>query len=657
MRAVAAAVAILAILASPLGFGAFLPGDDGSVMSPSPAGPAPPSPHLFPAPPERPGGRGAPAPILIVEVYYYALRDDEYVAIANPGSRTVDISGWRLTDREGTVEFPAKSTLSGVARAVIARNATAYSEDTLDVATYTYGVGEAIPMTAVGRIPQLNNDGDEVLLLDATGSLVDAFVYGGSTYSGPGWAGPPAAKVPQGKRAVRASSAGMLRDSDTAAEWDSLRSYGLGQSDLPFRTFQVSGTAVGFLSPDDSLPVLQGYLDRARVSIHAGLYTLTNSALCASLRAAVARGVDVQLLLEGGPVGGVDGREWALLRDLAAAGGTVRFLADDLPHDTLARYRFLHAKYAVIDSSIVVAGSENWGEHGFPWGGRTGNRGWQLSVEDAGLAAYFEDLFQQDFDPDRRDSVGIADFAPDIFVMNETASNRSYGSAIPSSRFRGVFSVTPVIAPDHALRADALLGLLGSVSTRLDIEAFFVAKSWGALPNPYLEASIAAARRGVSVRILLDGTWYNVEGDDPVDNDDTASYVNRIARQEGIPLEAKIGAAGRHGLSKLHNKGVLADDRIAFVSSLNWNRNAATNNREVGLLVEGREIVEPFRSAFEADWNDGVRPPDPGADAVLANPLTLPLLTLLAVNVALAWAWRRQRRRPGKGLSEESPLE
>ena len=159
------------------------------------------------------------------------------------------------------------------------------------------------------------------------------------------------------------------------------------------------------------------------------------------------------------------------------------------------------------------------------------------------------------------------------------------------------------------------------------------------------------------MRILLDGTWYNVEGADPVDNDDTAAYVNGLARRESLPLAVRIGDAAAHRLAKFHNKGVLADGRVAFVSSLNWNRNAATNNREVGLIVDGAAIVEPFRAAFERDWNDGgdVPPSGGGLGEVLANPLALPLLTLAAVNVALLWAWRR--RRGGKGLSEEGPME
>ena len=654
MRAVVAAVAILAILASPSGLGAFLPGDAGPTYAPSPVGPTPPSPHLFAA--VRPGGETRGPPVaLIVEVYYYAIRDDEAIVLANPGPGAVGLSGWRLTDREGTIEFPGGASLPGRARVAITRNATSYFEDTLTSAEYTYGTGNGSRMILVGRIPQLNNDGDEVLLLNPSGDVVDAFVYGASTYSGEGWVGSPAAKVPHGKRAVRASPDGGYLDTDSAKDWDSPRSYGLGQSDLPLEHFEIAGTATGFLSPDSSLTTLAGYLDRATVSIHAGLYTLTSPGLGESLRGAAARGVDVQIVLEGGPVGGVDVREWDLVRRIDGAGGTVRFLVDDFAEGTMARYRFLHAKYAVIDSAITIVGSENWGDHGFPETPRSGNRGWQIAVEDAALAAYFEKLFRQDSDPRMRDIVPISAFSPDLFESNETPENRTYTAPIPSTRTTGPFRVTPVIAPEHALREEALLGLLGSATTTLDIEAFYVASAWASGPNPYLEAAIGAARHGVRVRILLDGTWYNVEGDDPVDNDDTVAYLNGIARREGLPLEAKVADANSHGLTKIHNKGVLVDGRIAFVSSLNWNRNAATSNREVGLIVEGSEVVGPFRIAFERDWANPARPHDDTVGEVLGSPLFLPLLTLLVVNVALLWAWRRQRRRGGKGLSEDEP--
>ncbi|TLZ72902.1 MAG: lamin tail domain-containing protein, partial [Methanobacteriota archaeon] len=172
MRAVVAVVALVAILASPQGLGAFLPGDAGPVSAPSPAGPAPPSPHLFSPRAGDAHTRSGPGSLLLVEVFYYALRDDEYVVLANPGEGGVDLAGLRITDREGTLEFPAGSSLATGARAVVARNATSYFEDTLEAAEYTYGAGNGTAMLIVSRIPQLNNDGDEVLLLNGTGTIL-----------------------------------------------------------------------------------------------------------------------------------------------------------------------------------------------------------------------------------------------------------------------------------------------------------------------------------------------------------------------------------------------------------------------------------------------------------------------------------------------------
>ena len=122
-------------------------------------------------------------------------------------------------------------------------------------------------------------------------------------------------------------------------------------------------------------------------------------------------------------------------------------------------------------------------------------------------------------------------------------------------------------------------------------------------------------------------------------------------------LEAARTAREKHriGESEVRYVDSEGEKPKLFVSSLNWNRNAATNNREVGLIVEGREIAEPFRAAFERDWGEAA-PPTNGAD-LITNPLLLPLVTLLAVNVALLWAVLRRRRQGRKGLSEDEPLE
>src|SRR3972149_5085372 len=82
-----------------------------------------------------------------------------------------------------------------------------------------------------------------------------------------------------------------------------------GPPPSPFAPVVAQGGAPAFLSPDDSLEILDGLIDRARLRIWASLYTLTNPYLSTSLQAAAARAVDVRVLLEGQPGGGSDRRE------------------------------------------------------------------------------------------------------------------------------------------------------------------------------------------------------------------------------------------------------------------------------------------------------------------------------------------------------------
>ena len=56
-----------------------------------------------------PGTRAWSSPLLIVEAYIRALRADEYVTLANVAGTPRDLSGWQITDSEGTLTFPAGS--------------------------------------------------------------------------------------------------------------------------------------------------------------------------------------------------------------------------------------------------------------------------------------------------------------------------------------------------------------------------------------------------------------------------------------------------------------------------------------------------------------------------------------------------------------------
>jgi cardiolipin synthase len=135
---------------------------------------------------------------------------------------------------------------------------------------------------------------------------------------------------------------------------------------------------------------------------------------------------------------------------------------------------------------------------------------------------------------------------------------------------------------------------------------------WGAnngspqtTPDLYLEEAIAAARRGVKVRILLSNSF--LDPSDPKDNTHTVRYVNEIARKEKLNLEARLFRSDLAQLDKIHNKGVIVDGRKVLVSSVNWSYNSPANNREVSLILDHPTIGAYFTDLFTSVTR-GTRP-------------------------------------------------
>ena len=559
------------------------------------------------APSSLPAGREAdalpprPAPaffsaadpdhLLLVRVYANAARDDEFVEIGNPRPEPVDMSGWSITDGEATAIFPLDAILPGGGRLLVARNATSYAEDTLMVADFAFEAGAARRME--GQVPRLADAGDEVLLRDPNGTLVDVYAWGSSSYDGLGWVGRPAERMGRGEIAVRRSDARETWiDRDTAEDWEDLRHERLGQSAFFPTEMTLRGRTTAVRSPDEGDVPLLRFLSSAESTIEVAVYTFTSERIASVLAAAAERGVQVRVLLDGAPVGGIEDAEHRVVGGLLAAGVEVRWLAGG--PDIVKRYRYLHAKYAVVDARAAWIGSENFGDAGFPEE-RRGNRGWSVIAEDEGVASALRIVFEADFDVRRRDSIAATETMQQRLPLPPPVAERS------SAEVTSVQAGRLVLAPDTALDTDGILGLFGSATHRLSIEAFYLDEVWRGGPNPFLEAAFAAAHRGVSVRILLDGSWASVEADAGT-NDDVMARINGRARNGSVSLEARL-LEPRGPIERLHNKGAVVDGRAVLVSSMNWALGSATENREVGLIVEDPSLAATFEAAFDADWD------------------------------------------------------
>src|SRR3989442_8076931 len=62
-------------------------------------------------PASAPFFQASPPDALLVRVYASTARDDEFVEIGNPRPQSLDVSGWTITDGEGTASFPLDSIL------------------------------------------------------------------------------------------------------------------------------------------------------------------------------------------------------------------------------------------------------------------------------------------------------------------------------------------------------------------------------------------------------------------------------------------------------------------------------------------------------------------------------------------------------------------
>ncbi|NOZ82822.1 MAG: hypothetical protein GXN98_03260 [Euryarchaeota archaeon] len=369
-----------------------------------------------------------------------------------------------------------------------------------------------------------------------------------------------------------------------------------------------------FSSPENSLPALLSFIDSASESLYINVYTFTSSTVASAVAEKARQGVDVKIIVERTPVGGMPAGEMQLLRALKAAGAEVYLYSGSL--------RYNHAKYAIADGSRVLVSTENFGEHGFPADAK-GNRGWGVVVHSRELAAYLLEVFMGDLRQSRRLEEGL-EFYNFQQVPELEGSWKVYC-------MQGL-EVVPVVAPENAV--DVITELLDSANTSIYVQQFYIYPYWGSSrrgspgnpPNPLLEAAIAAARRGVEVRILLDSYWYNTKEDNPRSNLRTATYVNGIAKEEGLSLEARLALPYEDGRIRLyHTKGVVVDGRAVLVSSVNWNENSPTRNREVGVVVysptpgeslaslrlgeavrlmRGDTPAAYFQRVFEEDWQN-----------------------------------------------------
>ncbi|WP_199614183.1 lamin tail domain-containing protein [Paenibacillus alkalitolerans] len=566
--------------------------------------------------------------VLITEVYYdtnLSYEPEEYIAITNPTGAAVDISGWVITNLGDSMSFPSRTSIAAGETMYITKDACRFKEQIVAITpNFEYGADcdANVPQMA-GSVSAFSNTGDEVLLKNGN-NVVDSVIYGSSTHSGSGWSGSPVADVSEGVILVRdrTESAGAWEDTDSAADFNDLRVYQAGQSRFPAPSFTFNGNVTAYTSPDSSYSELTDLMNNAVTSIDLNLYEFHNTYLLDTLLNAIGRGVKVRAFFEGQPVGGLTDQSKYVSKKIVDAGGQVRYIINNETEERFKRYRFDHAKYAIVDGMKVFLQSENWKSTGVPTTNTYGNRGWGIIIDNADFANYVKNVFDGDWNTGFRDSFpytpGTAWGEPvSGFVPDAANPSGSYPVPFTNQTYTGTFTITPVFAPDSAfLKEKAIIGMIRGAQSELLVEQLYIHKHWGSSasgspetdPNIYLEEVIDAGRRGVKVRVLLDSAF--LDPNDSRDNQYTVDYINGIAANEGLDMEAKLADLSVLKLEKIHNKGMIADNKV-LVSSINWSENSPTNNREAGVVVENTDVANYYKQVFWWDYTGGTSTQDP----------------------------------------------
>lgn len=343
---------------------------------------------------------------------------------------------------------------------------------------------------------------------------------------------------------------------------------------------RFGGTETTAFVLPDSPEVPIDVLESADERIYLGGYTLRSWRVAEALLAANRSGVDVYVLVDASPVGGISTEQAAILDTLVSGGVTVEAIGGDR-----SRFRFHHPKYAVVDDRAIVL-TENWGPAGT---GGSDSRGWGVVVSHPGVADELAAIYEHDMG--WKDTIPWRTYRDRIDVHERPLATGSHPTHHGAETIEAD-SVTVFAAPDNA--EPVVIETIDRANRRVDIKQPRI----GSPDFPKLQAAIEAAERGVEVRILLSDAWYDEDA-----NEVLARLLNERAEREGLPLEVRVDdPAGRYG--KIHAKGVIADDTVVL-KSVNWNNNSVHNNREIGVLLEGEQIAAYYRDVFDGDWMAG----------------------------------------------------
>ncbi len=380
------------------------------------------------------------------------------------------------------------------------------------------------------------------------------------------------------------------------------------------------------VSPDSSQGLLLEAIQSAKQSINLNVYMISNSKLQQALLDQFNKGVVINMLIEAEPFGGkiteaekkmLTAFSQAFQQSKAKQGKSHVYIITSQHGTKKRRYVYDHAKYITIDGKRAYVSSENFvSSSAMADPGKKGNRGWQALVDDPSTAKTLDGFFATDTDPSFGD---VVEFDPSLV---DTLDPPAHNPDIPPPNNDRSVQNFPVMAGDVSKASicaspnslSCMVDFMRSAKQSLVLEHLSLPMNWSAgsaqsdatTLNPIIAESIAAAKRGVKVRIILNASDSAALPTAAPPAQDSAQavvdYIKGVARDQRLSIDAALINNKDLELTILHNKGMVADNARAWVSSINGTDNSVINNREVALRLESLVAARYFSDVFELDW-------------------------------------------------------
>lgn len=154
--------------------------------------------------------------------------------------------------------------------------------------------------------------------------------------------------------------------------------------------------------------------------------------------------------------------------------------------------------------------------------------------------------------------------------------------------------------PDIRNTQEVWLEMINSAQTTLDIEQFYISNEKGETLDTVLNAIVAAAKRGVIVRIIVDGEMYRTYPDEVTWMEQQSPNITKHV----IDFKALAG-----GIQ--HAKFFIVDGKEVFFGSQNFDWRALKHIHELGVRISGdNDLIRIYSDIFNEDWkyseiNDG----------------------------------------------------